>query len=279
MHMNVKSALLRIHKTAGTSLAEGIRQHYPNNLVCGYQFEWQYLKAKPSEFQEFEFHYPHMGIGLAKRLLPEFYFFTILRDPRQRLISSYFYWRSLGRNVQEKQRGLHRRIINRGVGLQLHEVARKAAQLPIEEFLACGDPAIERAMNNVQARFLAGGRYGACAEFRTQLFGVEWSPSAIEEMALKGIEEFHVVGIAEEMADTTKVLERWLGKQLKVGLHNVTPEKYIDQEITDQAEYHIERLTQVDQQIYAAARKKLLESAAVPRKSKISKPKSELTVT
>lgn len=256
--MDTKVALLRIHKTAGTSLADGIRRHYRDDRVCPYQFEWQYLKAKPRDLKQFSFHYPHMGPGLARHLLPEFYFITLLREPRRRLLSSYFYWRSLGLAIREGRRTIYQRLVNRKSGQYLHEVARKAADMPLDVFLASGDPVVERAMNNVQARFLAGGHYGASAEYRTQLFGIQWPPRVVEEMALAGLEQFHVVGVAEEMAATGKAVEQWLGIPIEVGMQNVTPSNAYDQDISAQAEYHIGRLTEVDERIYEVARKRLV---------------------
>ena len=86
--------LLRSHKTAGQSFSLGLRTAFRPAEISPHYFTWEYARAPLDELTRYRYLSGHVGRPTAATVAPESKLLTILRDPVDRLISSYFYWRS-----------------------------------------------------------------------------------------------------------------------------------------------------------------------------------------
>jgi hypothetical protein len=174
---------------------------------------------------------------------------TILRNPVDRLISSYFFWRSQ---------------VTRFPDTDHHDVSIRLQSMTLLDYVRNEDPVIRRAAWNVQARLLAGADYGPDPATRTQLFGFEDGLETVVEQALEGFEEFAVVGTVDRFEDSLRAAFRVLDLpgEPRFEFNNRTPPKFKDQGVTDEVLEHARRMTEADQIVYDAANVRLSELAA-----------------
>jgi hypothetical protein len=242
--------LLRAHKTAGQSFNLSLRRAFRKSEICRNSFSWQYADAEPGDFTRYSYFQGHIGLPTADRIAPGARLVTMLRDPVSRLTSSYFYWRSQSKRVEN---------------WSAHEIAKRLSGMTLLEYVTSEDPEIRRSSWNVQARLLAGADYGATPEQRTMLFGCEWDLPELIERALAGMERFAVIGTVdrfdESLALTYQTLE--LPGEPEVVFDNRTPSKFVDQEVTDEILEHAHRLTEADQVVFEAASQRLAELAGL----------------
>lgn len=90
--------------------------------------------------------------GLSQRI-DTFTTVTVLRDPRERLISAFYFWQ---RRATEN-------------GPHLPAIMRRFPTMTFADFLS--DPETQRCCDNVQARLAAGGRYGTTNDERIMVYG------------------------------------------------------------------------------------------------------------
>ncbi|MCL7961303.1 MAG: hypothetical protein M8860_00460 [marine benthic group bacterium] len=236
--------LLRAHKTAGQSFNLSLSRAFRDSEISPGHFTWQLVNVDADAARRYRYFQGHVGRPTADRVAPEARLVTMLRDPVARLTSSYFYWRSQAKRVEN---------------WNAHRIAERLQSMTLLEYVASDDPVIRRSSWNVQARLLAGADYGSEAADRTQLFGFEKDEDRLIDAALEGIERFSSVGIVdrfdESLAQAYDVLD--LPGRPEVVYDNRTPAKYIDQEITEEVLDHARRLTRADEIVVEAARARL----------------------
>jgi hypothetical protein len=237
---------MHIHKTAGTAMSKQLFSHWPGHQICPARFECQVLRIDPVQLSQFTIFFGHITPAALAPVVGPLKYMTILREPRTRLLSAYFFWKDIAARSQNN--GFFRRL----------------RDLSLLEFLQSNDPLIWRATWNVQARLIAGGRYGATNDCRTNVFGPQGSPEEISRAAMSGLDRFELVGIAEHYLDTMALAFRLQGDEIQPPapeLHNVGANKPEGGYEPFLADAHIaaalERLTDIDVQIYEAASARL----------------------
>lgn len=241
--------LLRSHKTAGQSFSLGLRAAFRPDEISPHYFTWQYGKLSPADLGQYRYLSGHVGRPTAARVAPDTRLVTILRNPVDRLISSYFFWRSQ---------------VTRFPDTDHHDVSIRLQSMTLLDYVRNEDPVIRRAAWNVQARLLAGADYGPDPATRTQLFGFEDGLETVVEQALEGFEEFAVVGTVDRFEDSLRAAFRVLDLpgEPRFEFNNRTPPKFKDQGVTDEVLEHARRMTEADQIVYDAANVRLSELAA-----------------
>jgi hypothetical protein len=169
---------MRIHKTAGMALAKQIRDRLPPNVVCPEQFEWRVRSLPSAGLRQFAFFEGHISPAALSGTFPDLRTFTVLRDPRERLLSCFFYWKEGAKHAKG-------------------EFFDAIAPLSLLHFLRSESPIIRRATWNVQARLLAGGQFGLVDGQRQNVFGPALCGSDLSVEAVRALDRFAFVGAAE----------------------------------------------------------------------------------
>jgi len=174
---------LHIPKTAGTTLHQVVDRQVPRDQTWAFDethgfADFQALgEARKAEIRLFK---GHMIFGLHERLPGPATYFTLLRDPIERVISEYHFARTTPTHH------LYARIHAEGLSL------RRVFELGIEPM-----------MENAQTRMLSGGWY-------TAQFG-ECSREALDA-AIDNLENhFAVVGLTERFDETLLLLKAAFG--------------------------------------------------------------------
>jgi hypothetical protein len=170
---------MRIHKTAGEALAKQICDRLPADTICPEQFEWQVRNLPLADLRRFSFFQGHISPSSLSAVFAPLRVFTMLRAPRERLLSCFFYWKEGSKFARTK-------------------FFDAIGSLSLAEFLCSEDPIIRRVTWNVQARLLAGGQFGGIDSLRQNVFGPWLAESDLATEAVRALDSFAFVGVAEK---------------------------------------------------------------------------------
>lgn len=170
---------LHIPKTAGTSIVDIAAPYYGEGLIS----HGDYHGCPPSDFRNVPFVSGHFGYSYARPLMDGRVSFTFLREPRERVLSYYYFCRS--RDPQE------------------WPVYALAQQLTLVEFLrlAFSDGNVKSAIWNGQVWQLAHG--WANLDRRNITL---WEPAELLELAIRHLDEFDHVGLTETFQQDQDVI-------------------------------------------------------------------------
>jgi|HubBroStandDraft_6_1064221.scaffolds.fasta_scaffold394448_3 hypothetical protein len=212
---------MHIHKTAGQSFADYLKEQFPPEEICPCDFEWDLLSREPEELKRYRLFRGHISMPALARKIPEFDAVTLLRHPHDRLISAFHYWRSLASRKEPN------------IPLLFYEMLG----MTFAEFLT--SPITRPCVDNVQARLLCGANYGETNEVRTMVYGymdqVPWN-------------RFVHVGLSECLERSIHAVAARYGwtarppRTINVGPKASTP--------TDEERALMERVTGHDMQVY-----------------------------
>ncbi|MDB5310573.1 MAG: hypothetical protein JWO38_4775 [Gemmataceae bacterium] len=232
---------LHLQKTGGISLLDFI----------GRQFEWAGVLTvhsppeldayHPGEVAHFDLVCGHLTARNLTAVRPDALLCTFLREPVDRILSCYWYFRTY--------QGRDRECIRRGV-----EAARTKSLL---EFLRDPDPEIRRHVADHQAHALAGDWYAPDDRPAEDLLAA----------ALESLDRFHVVGLTDEM-DTGLArmcrLTGWSPPSARLDRLNTTPTRQSVDTLSAAERDAIRELTTVDAELYRAAKARGAGPAALP---------------
>ncbi|MGE4472028.1 MAG: glycosyltransferase [Sulfuricurvum sp.] len=182
-----KAIFIHIQKTAGSTMVDLIRQTYGNGQVVSHgdfvDTDRNILKHKDIAFVS-----GHFGFEYAAPLIKDRFSFTFLREPRDRVISLYYYARSSKDKDSEP----------------LVTLAKEAS---LEDFLVIGKtrPEIATAIRNHQTRQLAIGWGG------TKTYRDFENERDILEVAKKHLDMLSFVGLTETFEQDRDIILRELG--------------------------------------------------------------------
>jgi hypothetical protein len=163
---------VHIEKTAGTSFHEYLLENYAPEEVFPERLWWieEYLAEEYAKHRLFSGHY---GYGLCTGLLPaDTRYVTFLRLPTERILSLYYFWRSV---KWEFVVGPDR------------EPARLAKTLEFSEFLR--NPALQFSLDNAQVRRLLPGR--GSADPRMEETHARAAQETLKRLAFAGLKELY----------------------------------------------------------------------------------------
>lgn len=163
-----KIVFLHIMKTAGTSLVNGFRGHFPGKAMSHGDFRG----LSDEQLFEPKFITGHFGHDVIKRVPGRKYTFTFLRDPVERVLSFYHFCRS-----QDPRK---------------FEIYHRAAELPLAEFLRSEDPVIREHIEDHQTWSVV-----ASWEKEVRATFSHLSPDAILEIAKENLRGLNRVGLTE----------------------------------------------------------------------------------
>ncbi|GJM19755.1 MAG: hypothetical protein DHS20C14_19680 [Phycisphaeraceae bacterium] len=232
---------LHIPKTAGTSLTALLEQRFHEREIMPRTFFGKnalYVTpdeaaARADEARQFRLIRGHFGGPIREKLFADRTSVTVLREPRARVVSLYNDWRT------KSDENLA------GAPPAERELAAAARELDLGKFLASGHALIGRLFENAQAR---------------QLAGFLWSSDAADgPAACEALDRFDVVGTTELLAPTAALLCRKMcwGPPESVARANAARASATLDDLDEPARAHLDRLTRVDQAVYAHAQRRL----------------------
>jgi hypothetical protein len=234
---------MRIHKTAGEALAKQISERLPAHEICPEQFEWQVRARSAADLQKFSFFQGHISPSTLSAVFAPLRVFTMLREPKERLLSCFFYWKE-------------------GSKFARSAFFDTIAKLSLVDFLGSEELIIRRATWNVQARLLAGGQFGGADPLRHNVYGPWLGESDLACEAVRALERFAFVGITENYQRSLQGAYSLLalGDPPLTQKFNVTSARtanYSDLLQIPQIADLLSQLTHADQIVYEAACRRL----------------------
>ena len=149
--------------------------------------EWQVRNLSAAQLRRFSFFEGHISPSALSEIFTSLRAFTMLRAPKERLLSCYFYWKQGSRSAKS-------------------QFLDAVANLSLDEFLRSKEPIIRRATWNVQARLLAGGQFGGIDGQRQNVFGPWLTVSGLAAEAVRSLDRFAFVGTAERYETSLRIL-------------------------------------------------------------------------
>jgi hypothetical protein len=191
-----RDIFLHIPKTAGTTLKEIVRRQYdPNNLVkCYYEKTGESVRelaercgrlSRERQGERMCF-VGHMGFGLHDFLSGPSVYFTMIRNPIDRVVSGYYH---------------ARRSPN-------HRLHAQAQTMDIEEFVGSG---LVSWMDNGQTRLLSGADFEGELHGRGEIAFGQCPPELLERAKRNLKRHFRVVGVTERFDESLLLLKKAFG--------------------------------------------------------------------
>jgi hypothetical protein len=244
------ASLLHIEKTAGTALGQALCAHcHPMQIYTDSNLgETQRLGAPaappPADLADRKLIWGHYDLPGLLRLAPGRRVVTLLREPRARVLSLYYFWRSIRPGRAEALADPRVRL---------------AHELDLLDFLRCRQSAVHDSIDNAYVRRLASLNAGDMLEDK-----VASDPAGALSLAMAALDDLAFIGIVERIPESLAGLSKVLGVRLggslpktNVGAHNAAsnPEAFrpVEREaVTPEIEAELRKRTYLDQIIYDA---------------------------
>jgi len=219
---------MHIPKTAGTSVNEAFYKIYGKGGICPARYEPEF---KDHNIADYSFFTGHIGFDKASSL--DAHIVTVLRDPIDRFISVYYYWRQLHE------------------GGRMEWGPRTAAAMPLEEYVEYfGESAlIEEYFNRITWQVA----YSHHLVRRRDLLGI--NRSELLARAKDNLSKCAVVGCLEDIPKFASDCYEVLGIKLDVGEKNVTKKRKSADEISPELRRKIASWMPLDIEIYESYRR------------------------
>jgi hypothetical protein len=216
---------MHIGKTAGTSLQHALMEAMSDAAVFHESLE-NFDTVAAAELWVNDLVIGHFAYQHVAKLRPDRFLITFLRDPIERVLSSYGFLRSVS-PVSDYSR----------------TAIDAAKALTLSEFIRCHDPAVRMVTENFQAKSLA---YDVRPEYRdkiTELYGE----------AARNLSNFDFVGIVEYFAESLAALSQEIGVLLPNKRLNITEARRSEPRASREDIEYIRRLNTVDLALYGRA--------------------------
>ena len=192
-------AILHIGKTGGTWLRNTLQPFYRHEEICPLQFEEQFPQdlGALSQYRLFDAHLSHAAASRLDAALV-----TVLRNPYDRIISLYHYWREAPKT-------------SAGPAV--------AKRLTFDGFLSAIDNEyVIRDVMNAQSWQIA---FGHQLTYRRQFQHI--SPDELFGQAVENLDRFAAVGVTEDMPTLAGMIRSHLGMAIDTALErmNVTRQR------------------------------------------------------
>jgi hypothetical protein len=225
-----RALFLHIPKTAGTSIQAMARALYGNDEVCSHD---DYRKLELEKIARLKFVSGHFGIGLSLKVREERYFFTFLRDPRERLISLFRFYKGWRRAPARLRQFMDT--------LSFEDFLRLGAQDMRPRLL---DPAL---IWNTQVCQLSLHTWGAATapnDLRPELL----------KRAKSNLQLFDAVGLVETFEVDIRRIFGDLGvSPIKISYSNVSEMAELKPTLAE--EKLLEQVTELDRELYSHAQR------------------------
>lgn len=219
------AVFVHIQKTAGSSIVNIAQGYYGKSLISYLDYDGR----RPEEFQDVAFVSGHFGYEFARPLMSDRYSFTFLRDPVERVLSLYYFFKKMDSNEFE--------MYSLAQGLNLEEFIKLSLKNNHLRTVVC----------NHQAWQLAHG-YGHGTDRNYFTF----EEQEMQDLAMSHLEKFSYVGFTETFeADRNIILNR-LGVPIpkKDIVVNAGGNRPSIQDLPDSIVDLLGKVTRLDQELY-----------------------------
>jgi hypothetical protein len=241
-------SFLHFERTGGTSLAAALTDKFHPLQIAGATGPDGGPVAPSADHK---LVWGHFDLAALRRLGPDNRIITILRDPTARILSLYYFWRSIHPSK-------HDEVSDSRVML--------AQELDLLSFLRNTHQPLRDSIDNVYVRRLAGVYAGAGADDP-----LVQRPETVVSQAMEALERIGFIGISEHMPETFRGIETLLGvplgrpQRLNDTAANPTnqPTLFLPVErekITPEIQAELAHLTRLDYIIYESCRAKLMSN-------------------
>jgi len=233
-HNKPQSTLIFLHipKTAGQTLHTIIEKQYDTNHIFSIGINTQerideFKKFSEEERKNIRVLKGHMSFGMHEFMPQPCTYITLLRDPVERIISSYYYV------LREPRHYLHNRVISK--------------QMSLKDFVSSG---ISTDLDNGQTRRLSGVSAGRLLGSRIISFG-NCDPSLLKVAKENLLKYFSVVGISEKFDESLLRIKQTLDwNNCFYVKKNVTRNRILSQDIPKNTLNEIRKHNQLDLELY-----------------------------
>lgn len=225
----------RIQKTGGTSFIQHLNDMFPKQIICPIYFDYELNNINPFEFKVFT---GHISLNSLYQYYTKVNHIFLLRSPIERIISSFFYWKKYATELKE-----HSKFFE------------EVEKLNFLQFLTSESSLIRNSVFNVQARLLAGGKFGSSNHSRTCVFGPNFNDNFIIDSAIENLKCAYMVGLTEHMNESVSRLTRKISGSkrnlIKTTYHlNKTHNRPSVEQLTNKEYEAIEKNIYLDQLVY-----------------------------
>lgn len=215
---------MHIPKTAGTSVNSAFFSLYEKDRICAARYEPGFKRVDAAAF---DFFTGHIGFTCASGL--DAHIVCLLRDPIDRFISVYYYWRQLYEKENRREWGPYT-----ANALSLDEFAERFDEPSlIEEFY-------NRITWQVASSFHVAER--------RRLVGLD--RGALLERARGNLRKCAVVGRIEDIPGFVRDCRDVLGIGLEIGQENVTRKRPRSSQVSLDTRRKITRWVELDLELY-----------------------------
>ena len=249
-------SFLHFERTGGTTLAAALTDQFHPLQIAGTHGPNGLLhpnaaldEVPPETIAASKLVWGHYTLPALRSLGPERRILTLLRDPVARILSLYYFWRSIQ-------------------SCQLDDVADTRVMVAQERdllgFLRSDHQPLRDSIDNVYVRRFAGLYGGATAHDP-----LEQNPDAALRCAIESIDQLAFIGISEHMPESFRGMEKVLGvklgpsQRLNDAAANPTDHPTLFQAIerepiTAEIQAELAHLTRLDAAVYTACVTRLL---------------------
>ena len=229
---------LHIPKTAGTAFRSAFEKASNGTLrIFPYRDERQYTGIDANKY---DFFSGHFGFKTAARLGGQI--ITVLRNPVDRFVSVYYFWRQLSESGAEK-----------------NQKTMLASKYSLQEFVKIKDePTLLEAFYNTMTWQIA---HGTSLVLRRELRDMGKTDEDVFQLALTNLSGFSLVGVQERLGLFENAMERQFSVPLRIRRENVTEARPAVKDIGIATIREIQNWSFMDLELYQHAYKQFAESA------------------
>jgi hypothetical protein len=183
---------LHVPRTGGTTLHHHLSAHFAPDEICPERFS-RLENYSSEQLEKWRFFSGHFTADEIRRIPGPLFIVTILRNPIERLLSNYYFWKRHRAETIEKHHLDGPRLIKNGT---------------LVDFLRSNNGGVLDSTNNMMARKLAGQVYAwpdGTWRARVGDKGFEVTDMEIVQRALGNLLSFHVV---DDMSALKGIYER-----------------------------------------------------------------------
>jgi hypothetical protein len=200
----LKIVFLHIPKTAGQSIHAALVDACGETAVCPARVNEHLLKMSIPQLNQYQVFSGHLDWALLDCIEGPKYVFTVLREPKDRILSFYFYLRDQAAKMPREQ-------LNRSE----HQGMRAALDLSPQDYFLGGEPHLRHFLDdhydNFYTYYFAGRRY----QSRGQLVGLikrgEMSRSEVLRMAQENMARLDDVFVISQLSEVASKIRRLSG--------------------------------------------------------------------
>ncbi len=223
---------IHIPKTAGNALKTAMLNCTTRPIRVF--MEWQEENFHSFDPADYDFFSGHIGFNTASRIGGDIV--SVFRNPLDRFVSVYYYWRYL-----------------HNAGIEVRQATIMASKYSLDDFVRIRDvfPLIEELFNRMTFQCA----HGTAAHHRDQLRSQGLTDEDIYRLAAGNIETFAVIGVQEDIPGFELAIRRRFGLDIALGEVNRTADRRMVDDLSFATRSKILDWVYMDMELYDHVRR------------------------